>query len=75
MESGPNTTIKEQLPWWAEDQLNSEFSGYPIYDGGAYSTQWRSQECELGGLLSLAPFLSSPSPLPSPSPFNGGPGV
>jgi len=29
--------------------------------------QWRSQECELGGLPSLAPSLSSP--------FNGGPGV
>jgi len=25
--------------------------------------QWRSQECELGGLPSLVPFLSSPSPL------------
>jgi len=32
--------------------------------------QWRSQECELGGL----PSLSSPSPLPSPLPFNWGPG-
>jgi len=31
--------------------------------------QWRSQECELGGLPSLAPFLSFPSPLPSRSPF------
>jgi len=29
--------------------------------------QWRSQECELGGLPSLDSFLSSPSPLPSPS--------
>ena len=27
--------------------------------------QWRSQECELGGLPSLAPFLSFPSPFPS----------
>jgi len=38
--------------------------------------QWRSQECELEGLPSLAPSfaLSSPSPLPSPY-FNGGPGV
>jgi len=26
--------------------------------------QWRSQECELGVLLSLAPSLSSPSPIP-----------
>jgi len=25
--------------------------------------QWRSQECELGVLLSLAPSLSSPIPL------------
>jgi len=36
--------------------------------------QWRSQECELGGLPSLAPFHFSHSPLPSPPPFNGGPG-
>jgi len=28
MEFGPNTTVNEQLSWWADDQLNSEFSGY-----------------------------------------------
>jgi len=38
------------------------------------STQRRSQECELGGLPSLAPSLPFPSLLPSP-PLLTGPGV
>ena len=38
--------------------------------GCRVARQWRSQECELGGLSSLAPSL-----LPSPPPFNGSGGI
>jgi len=50
-------------------------SSSSVYCTIQWRGQWRSQECELGGLPSLALSFSSLSARPYPPPFNGGPGV
>jgi len=64
-----------------EIRVNSSTSRAHAQPAGAHGkhcthSQWRSQECELGGSPPLPPSSPLfPFPFPFPSPFNGRPGV